>query len=154
MHLDGYAPDDVRGDVFYDPLDGSINESKQEEGERVKMVESEFGFVTWPRVAPRRFQGIVYSAIKKVAEHDRDKESKVYQTTHDAEYFSETDLVRIARNIAATMVEANEGHPERIIPIYDSRGYLLWPKYIPYSELKETLRDSLIKKIGEHKEVQ
>ncbi len=38
------------------------------------------------------------------------------------------------------MVKVNEKTPERIVPVYDSRGNLLWPKQMHYEKVKELVQ--------------
>ena len=90
-------------------------------------VASERGFITGTRIPPRKFQGVVYSPIKK-------QEWVNYKAI--VELYTDEELQRMARNIAAIMVMVDEKTPERILPVYDSRGRLLWPQQMGYEEVK------------------
>ncbi len=67
---------------------------------------TEYGFSMASRVAPRRFKGIIVSRG------------------------NEKELMKIV----SIMLEAYKDKPELLIPIYDERGNLIWPRRIPYEE--------------------
>ena len=99
---------------------------------------TEFGFITATRIPPRKFQGLVYSSIKRdyIEYFSQKTQSLQY---NGKEYYTDTEILRIVRNIAATMVEANKDQLRLLMPIYDSKGNLLWPKKMSYEEVKKVV---------------
>ncbi|MEK7112614.1 MAG: hypothetical protein AAB875_04760 [Patescibacteria group bacterium] len=48
---------------------------------------------------------------------------------------------KTALQIAQTMKHVNQGHVERILPIYNIDGNLLWPKQMSYEEVKQLVTE-------------
>ncbi len=80
---------------------------------RLSTPRSEHGYAGPARVAPRKFLGIVVS------------------------YPDPEQCQRAANDIAQVMLETDTNHPERLIPIYDISGNMLWPKNISYEEIQK-----------------
>lgn len=76
------------------------------------------GFITPFRISPRIFEGLVLQ---------RGKES----------YLDE---------VVATMIKADKDRLDRLIPIYDDSGNLLWPRQMSYEEVKEFVAEREKKK--------
>lgn len=74
------------------------------------------GFVTDTRVPPRRFRGLILSCE---GGNTSDSDTKV----------------GTLRNIM--IAAATETNTERLLPIYDTHGNLLWPKQMSYEEVKQ-----------------
>lgn len=73
---------------------------------------TEYGFVASFRIAPRRFKGIVLSSPTE-------------------------DLQKVIE----IMNKVDKEKPELLLPVYDSRGNLLWPKKMSYAELEQPGKD-------------
>lgn len=80
---------------------------------RLSTPRSEHGYAGPTRVAPRKFSGIVVSCT------DSEK------------------CQRSADDIARVMIETNANHPDRLIPIYDISGNMLWPTNVTYEEIQK-----------------
>ena len=79
--------------------------------EGLPMPHTEYGFVLSPRVSPRRFEGLVLQADSEL-------------------------MQQITRQLSEIITKVNKDKPERIIPIYDKNGNLLWPKQMTHEEIK------------------
>lgn len=79
---------------------------------RLSTPRSEHGYAGPSRVAPRKFLGIVVSCS------------------------SLEKCQRAANDIAQAMLDTNTTDSDRLIPIYDISGNMLWPKNIAYEEIK------------------
>lgn len=163
---------------FHDfPLDTAISDPKlkkflrqwhtTEDGKPI--VEGEFGFVLNPRIAPRRFMGIVFCpgrlnseeeiqqnltelkkyiherGIEDTAEADWLLEKEEFGLRHGDDRYSErTDdplnIQRQAEELASVQLYVNRAHPERLLPIYDTKGNLCWPVKMSYQEIQEYLQ--------------
>jgi len=65
----------------------------------------------YPRIPSRFFNGIVLND----------------------DYLSPDELQEIIK----IMIQVNQKHPERLLPIYDIYGNLIWPEYMSYNRIKE-----------------
>ncbi|OHB20771.1 MAG: hypothetical protein A2939_02395 [Parcubacteria group bacterium RIFCSPLOWO2_01_FULL_48_18] len=81
------------------------------------LADTEYGFVLSYRVAPRLFGGIV-----------------VRPSSEDPEV-----VVKRVHEIASLMLEAYRDKKAPLVPIYDSKGNLLWPKSLAYKDVKELI---------------
>lgn len=147
-------------------LDYSGSGSVEDYKERGK-VDTEHGFVLSHRIAPRNFMGIMVKLwlpsnteeIERfIAEKKKDwpriftnltpEELKNYEaylrsdlSKHGKEDTDANHLIKEAKRIAKVMMEVYQGKEELIIPIYDVKGNMLWPKYMAYSEIKALEQD-------------
>jgi hypothetical protein len=76
-----------------------------------------YGFVLSDRISPKVMRGIVISVPKR--------------TNPD------TLLRECVETIAAVQVEIRGDDPKLLLPVYDTRGNLLWPKQMSYKEIKQ-----------------
>lgn len=74
--------------------------------------DSQCGFILTPRIPPRFFTGIILDRHPELGTSD-------------------------AGGVANLMTETNRDNPDRLFPIYDIHGNLLWPKQMTYAEVKE-----------------
>ena len=81
------------------------------------MVDTMYGFVISPRISPRLFQGIVYKLEK-----DESYEENI-------------------RKASLTMNDVYREQQDKLLPIYDEKGDLLWPKKMSYEEVKKFVED-------------
>jgi hypothetical protein len=79
--------------------------------------ESQWGFVLAPRIPKRLLRGIIFSS----------KEGEEAETV---------DL------LSKTMMKASEEYGTPILPIYDVKGNIWWPKKIDYRDIKKSLQDA------------
>ena len=93
---------------------------------------SEAGFILCHRVAPRLFSGIVLSP---------GKENPVKGEGAGRNFIEDTDYAPHVQKIVDEMMEADKEKPELLVPIYDLYGNLLWPKQMPYEEVKKLVAD-------------
>lgn len=122
------------------------------------LSDQEHGFTLNHRVAPRFFKGLVVfvSISRKPTEKEiqrwlaRDEAktqasgSKIGMAWKEKNY-REIDVENPDRNgssplikkLAVEMQEVNKNNPERLLPIYDIFGNLLWPKQMSYEEVKK-----------------
>ncbi|MFH1291783.1 MAG: hypothetical protein ABIH87_01115 [bacterium] len=101
----------------YRPLDHNLFNTKG-----FTMSNEGSGFTLFGRVSPRHFRGIILRLRKQ-----GQKELKV-----------EDDQTRIqgeVDKIVSKQLKTYKNKPEMLLPIYDSRGHLLWPKQVDYKEL-------------------
>lgn len=92
---------------------------------------SEHGFAGPVRVAPRKFLGMVIQCtdtIKTKNEYGNERETRVLSI--DPEKWQ-----RSANDLAETLLKTNQMHPDRLIPIYDVYGNMLWPKKMSHEEV-------------------
>ena len=87
---------------------------------------TDFGFILSHRLAPREFKGVVIS--------DSTFEALPEGKPIEARTLSNDKLVRRAEEVAGLMIESN---PDKVNPIYDVHGNLLWPKQMTYEEVKK-----------------
>ncbi len=84
--------------------------------------DKEYGFALRGRIPPRFFQGLAV----------------VHEESYKPNGNAEKDLVT---EVVELMLKANEDHPERLIPIYDAEGSLIWPEKMSYDEIREYLAE-------------
>ena len=115
------------------------------------LADTEFGFITADQISPEYFRGVIVNPrdeIEFIAKRQRwnknlppsqqstdeqiieDSRRKLKATTHP--------IFRgiKAQEVAQAMLSANASTPDRIIPIYDIDGNMLWPKQMSYEEVK------------------
>jgi hypothetical protein len=98
---------------------------------------SEHGFAGPVRVAPRKFLGVVVQCtdtIKTKNEYGNEKETRVLST--DTEKWQ-----RSVNDLAETLLKTDEMHPDRLIPIYDVYGNMLWPKNLSHEEVQKMVQE-------------
>ena len=71
---------------------------------------------TLRRIPPRFFKGVVLN-LSEVNEADR---------------------ALVINQIVGTILKAGKDHPDRLLPIYDIKGNLLWPELVSYSKIKSS----------------
>lgn len=101
---------------------------------------SEHGYAGPARVAPRKFLGVVVQCtdkIKVVGEDGYEKETEVLSTDPGK-------WERCAEDIARTLLQVDETHPDRLIPIYDAYGNMLWPTKMSHEEIQNKLKEKTI----------
>ncbi|MDO8529475.1 MAG: hypothetical protein Q7S18_02295 [bacterium] len=121
---------------------------------------SDYGFHLSPRVPPRYFKGIVFHMRRKLEHEEYEKKikkmleeniRKKYATSCEQdenwlrkeekfrydEEFEPQKLTERASEIAREMLNADKEKLERMIPIYDVRGNMWWPKQMSYEEVKK-----------------
>jgi hypothetical protein len=133
-------PDSLHPDKDYD-----------EQG-RLKAA-GEYGFTLYTRVAPRYFRGVVVRPSSEIKQRTNMFQGSIglpedakWNKPRLEEYFShskngfdsDNPLIRklYAEQAALAMVKANQETPERIVPVYDINGNMLWPREIAYEDLK------------------
>jgi hypothetical protein len=97
---------------------------------------SEHGFAGPVRVAPRKFTGVVVQCtdtVKTKNQYGDETETRVLST--DPEKWQ-----RSANDLAETLLKTNEMSPDRLIPIYDVYGNMLWPKKMSHEEVQKMLQ--------------
>ncbi|MBU0708062.1 hypothetical protein KKG41_06875 [Patescibacteria group bacterium] len=107
-----------------------------EEQFREKVVPSEtHGFRVKGRIPPRTIRGVVVG-IKK---ENMDNGVKRAAEMDGVNYFdNDPTVVKPAVDRAAqAMLDGAKGRPDRIVPIYDPEGNLLWPKKMSLQEIRE-----------------
>jgi len=140
-----------------------LNHDPNKRGEKlgVSIPDTEFGFVLSFRVAPRLFQGIVLSPGRNMTNTEiemkirgDEREKQKYGYSYDEEYnrarykkdkIADDDYSPYIKEIVESMKEVNETKPERLIPIYDADGNLLWPEQMSYEEVKKYVAERDIK---------
>jgi hypothetical protein len=98
---------------------------------------SEHGFAGPVRVAPRKFLGMVIQCtdtIKTKNQYGDEKETRVLSTNSEK-------WQRSANDLAETLLKTNQMHPDRLIPIYDVYGNMLWPKNMSHEEVQKMLEE-------------
>lgn len=83
-----------------------------EKGETVSL-KSSLGFELKARVAPRFFSGIILGSESR----------------------------QDVQSIVSIMLKVDKDKPERILPVYDVKGNLLWPKKMDYEEVKSLVKE-------------
>ncbi|MDP3883092.1 MAG: hypothetical protein Q8Q48_03475 [Candidatus Staskawiczbacteria bacterium] len=91
----------------------------------------EYGFITSPRIKPKKFKGVVISIVKKSPGREGGWATDKYDV------YSEKELQERAEIIASEMQQADKDKPELLLPIYDTAGRLLWPEQMSYEEVKK-----------------
>lgn len=89
-------------------------------------IDTSYGFIISKRITPREFQGLVISTSNK--------ETLQYLISN------------CVREIAKLQMDTNSEKTERLIPIYDTAGNLLWPKQMSYEEVKQFVAERDAKK--------
>jgi hypothetical protein len=98
---------------------------------------SEHGYAGPARVAPRKFLGVVVQCTDKIKVEDAngyEKETRVLSA-------EQGKWERCAEDIARTLLQADEAHPDRLIPIYDVYGNMLWPTKMTHEEIQNKLKE-------------
>src|SRR3989338_6762081 len=105
----------------------------------------EYGFVMSPRIKPKKFEGIIFSKLKR---HVSPGDSKAMPSfigwgfnPHKNISYIKEELQDITKDIVKIMAVADEKDPSLLIPIYDDEGNLLWPKQMIYEEVKKFVED-------------
>lgn len=102
---------------------------------------SEHGYAGPVRVAPRKFLGVVVQCTGKgVYEDGSEMPTAVLNT--DSEKWQ-----RYANDLAETLLKTNETHPDRLIPIYDVYGNMLWPTKMTHEEIQNKLKEKTVPSI-------
>jgi hypothetical protein len=97
--------------------------------------DSQYGYAGPARVAPRRFEGIVISCtdtVKQKSDWAGEVKVQVYSTNKEK-------WRKYADDVASVMMEVDKDHPDRLVPIYDIHGNMLWPVEMSKEEIKEKL---------------
>lgn len=95
---------------------------KRSETEPNKALSS-LGFMINDRISPRRFQGIVLRTHTKANYPEHEHAGTIWP--------------KKLKEVVATMLDINKDHPERIVPIYDEMGNLLWPEKLSRDQINE-----------------
>lgn len=91
----------------------------------------EFGFTLFPRVSPKSFSGILVKNTEVINERNR------WGSISTREEWKEEETLNMAKRIALIMQKEYKDKPELLLPVYDTRGNLLWPKKMSYEEVKQ-----------------
>lgn len=87
---------------------------KPETGSRFDFKAPKFtGFVTPYRVAPRSLNGVIINSTNQ----------------------------EIINNYCETMIKVDKDKPERLMPVYNTSGDLLWPQRMSYEEVKAFVKE-------------
>jgi hypothetical protein len=98
---------------------------------------SEHGYAGPVRVAPRKFMGVVIQCTDTIKTKDKygdERETRVLST--DPEKWQ-----RSANDLAETLLKTNQMHPDRLTPIYDTYGNMLWPAQVTHEEIQDRLKE-------------
>lgn len=104
-----------------------------------RAVSTEYGYILSHRVAPRFFTGILINPKTKVI-----GSIEIEYRKRDRQ-----ELVELAREIAARMLQVDSDKPDLLIPIYDTDGNLLWPKQINHIDMRKFIAGRDKEKQGE-----
>jgi hypothetical protein len=113
--------------------------------------DQESGFILSYRVSSRFFQGLVLCPYRTRTESEVREEVKKIEFRNDQEWRDSISIIRDGRleernpeNIqrqaeeaAVKMMIGCKDKLDRLVPIYDKQGNLLWPKQMSYEEVKE-----------------
>ena len=102
----------------------------------------ETGFVVSHRVAPRDFKGIIFRPVNKIIVNAGAGGDEWASET--AEVIMETDpevLNTKFRLLIEQMLESYAGKPELLLPVYDVKGNLLWPKQMSRREVNKFVEE-------------
>lgn len=81
------------------------------------------GFCVPDRISPRLFEGIVW-----------DQEVFGYQ------YKDNRSSGVVLEDVVNSMLEINQNYPERLVPIYNTNGDLLWPEQMSYEGVRQYVK--------------
>lgn len=104
---------------------------------------TEYGFITSPRVPPRRFRGFVLSPIK-----EKFTSSVIDFKESRFEFYSDAELSALATRLAESARSLYEKGEGVLLPIYSTKGNLLWPKKMSYEEVKKFVAEREEKREG------
>ncbi len=116
-------------------------------------VDTEYGFILRQRVAPRFFTGIVIKLTRPLTQWEIQKGiqegKREFDLIHNYGAENINALVPEAQRIANVMQKTDKGKEELLVPIYDIRGNLLWPKKMYREEVKKFVEERDSKKSEE-----
>jgi hypothetical protein len=118
--------------------------------------DAECGFELSHRVAPRLFKGIVIKTTREITDEEmraemvdwnwsKEQEDEQIRMSRQSPEFCRVEdnspelLQARAEEIAKEMIETYKNNPERLLPIYDVDGNLLWPKQFSIEEIRGNL---------------
>ncbi len=103
-------------------------------------VDDEYGFILNGRVPPRAFHGLALQINSGEWERDRTfTQEEANGWKYKGRTFGATpeEIDDAVNYVASVMIEKNKKHPERMVPIYDREGNLLWPEKMSVNEIKK-----------------
>ncbi|MFH0852687.1 MAG: hypothetical protein V1845_03750 [bacterium] len=118
-----YGYRDEKGRIFY------TSENLFKPG--LPIADSEFGFVGAFRVPPKSFRGLVLRVNKKQFEQETEDDPKKWE--------------EIINHMVLTMTREYKNKEKLILPIYNFKGDLLWPKKMSYEKIKRFIAEKEIK---------
>lgn len=102
------------------------------------LVDSEYGFSLPYRVAPKSFRGVVldwkdWNKLSRWLKCENEKEGKILESE------IVTSLQERMNKVVSIMknVYVHNNKKDSLIPVYDIRGNLLWPKQMSYEEVRK-----------------
>lgn len=123
------------------PEDSKIVIDAIKNGKETESYAPGTGFVTSSDIDPKYFLGIVVPAIMRIAtEQEKEQHNNIsymVDNSKDAE-IEKGEYVKMAKNI---MFDVFKEKSDRLIPIYDAEGNLLWPKEMGYQEVKKFIEE-------------
>lgn len=111
------------------------------------------GFILPFRISPKRYEGLIvsfdgviyYEDIVEVGESeisDQELFDRFIRFNKSLQDGDQNAINKHFRNqinrTVRVMLESCKENPERIVPLYDNEGNLLWPQNIPYEEIVKT----------------
>lgn len=96
--------------------------------------EMDTGFVLLGRVSPRYFKGIVLKVNREVKEHV----DPTHTYSRDNEESDPVAIQTVLKKIVDMQLKIYKLTPDKILPVYDRHGNLLWPRQMSRNNLATT----------------
>ncbi len=98
------------------------------------------GFVTPSAVSPEYLRGIVVPEVTREATTEELKENPDIPYRLDESNEAMQKKQAWIQNISEILQVTYQNEPEKLLPIYDASGNLVWPKQMDYKEVKQLIK--------------